>query len=101
MSVVKITSGHHTISGQLLHVYGQSSWCTATMSRQRRARASGWRALCEWSTHEETCGKQAHRRKVGNRVRQDTKYVCMAPVRGSWPWPRGFAIMYGLLSVPE
>jgi len=37
--VVEITSGHRTISGQLLHVYGQSSWCTAAMSGQRRARA--------------------------------------------------------------
>jgi len=33
--VVEITSGHRTISGQLLHVYGQSSWHTAAMSGQR------------------------------------------------------------------
>jgi len=34
-TVVEIISGHRTISGQLLHVYGQSSWRTAAMSGQR------------------------------------------------------------------
>ena len=37
-TVVEITSGHWTISGQLLHVYGQSSWRTAAMSGQRQVR---------------------------------------------------------------
>jgi len=36
--VVGITSGHRTISGQLLDMYSQSSWRTAAMSGQRRAR---------------------------------------------------------------